>query len=78
MLDTVEMMVTYLTMSCLTRTTARQPTLIEHGNKHEILARNCLSLNPVLVGQYLVAQRRLLFILVLIAAFPMVLDSISG
>lgn len=53
MLDTVEMMVTYLTMSCLMRTTARQPTLIEHGNKDEIMARDCLPLNPVLVGRYL-------------------------
>lgn len=53
MLDTVEMMVTYLTMSCLMRTTARQPTLIEHGNKDEIPARDCLSLNPGLFGPYL-------------------------
>lgn len=52
MLDTVEMMVTYLTMSCLMRTTARQPTLIEHGNKDEIQARDYLSLKPVLVGHY--------------------------
>lgn len=49
MLDTVEMMVTYLTMSCLMRTTAKQPTLIEHGNKDEMLARDYLLLNPVLV-----------------------------
>lgn len=42
------------------RTTARQPTLIEHGNKDEIVVRDYLSLNSVLMRQHSIAPMPLL------------------